>query len=189
MDRFHLAAVGETSETAPQASTFGMTRKIDLWLDCGRDTVIEEFTPLSNTSGIRTQMTNVDGARFDFVIQPGHAAIDSDGIIRFFSVEYEDDYIGNYKLLPKHSKAEEITTWITKFLVGLGLSRAGANIMKGNRIVDHVGRYAAFGNPGGQAVQSFIGRHFLPEHLGYFNAVNDKLIFPNGPLYAPDGTW
>jgi hypothetical protein len=151
--------------------------------------MIEDVETTANTAGINARMTNVDGARLDFVIQPGHAAIDSHGVIRFFSAEYNDGLIGNYKLLPKHSKTEDIAAWIADFLIGLGLSRAGSKIMKGTRTVDHVGRYAAFSNPGGQAVRSFIRHHFLPEHLGYFNVVNEKLVFPNGQLNAPDGTW
>jgi hypothetical protein len=151
--------------------------------------MIEEFIPHSNTEGIDAHMMHANGTQYHFTIQPGHAAIDDDGLIRFFSVEFATGYIGNYKLLPKHSKAEEISVWITKFLVGLGLSRAGAKLMKGGRAVDHIGRYAAFGNPGGQAIQSFIGRHFSSAQLGYFDVITDKIVFPNGAMHAPDGTW
>ena len=141
-----------------------------------------------NRYAIRAQMTNVDGTRFDFTIQPGHAAIDGGGIIRFFSVEFDDGYTGNYKLLPKNSRAEQIANWIVDFLTGYGLGRLGANVMKGTKQVEHIGRYVAFSGLGGGLMKSFT-HHVIPEHLGYFNVATDKLIFPNGVLRAPSGSY
>jgi hypothetical protein len=121
---------------------------------------------------------------------PGDALVDEHGDIRSFTVEWEGNngVVSHYKLLPKHSTANQIATYIIDFLGGYGLSRIGANIFKGTRQVDHITRYTV-GTGATHVMQSFIKHHFLPDALGYYNLVTEKLIFPHGAFRAPDGTY
>jgi hypothetical protein len=133
-------------------------------------------------------MTNTKGQRFDFIIRAGNALVDNRGVIRAFSVEYDDGYIGNYKLLPKHSRVQDISLWIAEFLGGYGLARLGGKIIKGEEQVHHMARYTA-GYGSSHVMRSFIEHHFMPKDLGYFNLQTEELVFPNGELRAPAGAW
>jgi hypothetical protein len=151
--------------------------------------MFHDVSCVPSRAAISAQMTNVEGQRLSFVIQPEHAMIDDRGVVRFFSVEFDDGFVGNYKLLPKHSTTAQIEKVIVTFLAGFGLVRFGGKILKGDKEVHNVARYAIFGFSGAAAIRSFV-HHMFPEHdLGYFNITSDKLIFPNGVLKAPPGSW
>ena len=137
-----------------------------------------------NSGTITATVTHKDGRDFNIRIPPNRALIDAGGLIRFFSLEYDDGEVHGYKLHPYHSATEERVLWAVDFLIGLGLSRVSARLVKPSPGMPahqaeavHMGRYLTFNNPGGQIIRSFVEKHFLPEHLGYHNIITDELIW------------
>ncbi len=137
-----------------------------------------------NQNPLRVNLKHVDGPVVTVNIGARRALLDDTGLVRFFSIDFEDGETCAYKLHPYYSRTEEGILWAVDFLAGYGLSRLGSRIIRPaagaaahHAEAVHIGRYFTFSNPGGQTIRSFIASHFLPEHLGYHNVVTDKLIY------------
>lgn len=138
-----------------------------------------------NSRFLTVSARHIEGKVLELDIEPGTALVDRDGCIRFFIVDWGDRGTQGYLLHPYHTENEERILWAIDFLAGYGLSRAGSRLIKnrGNREEVHLARYFTFSNPGGQMIRSFIGDHFLPEHLGYHNVLTDRLVWTD-PIYV-----
>jgi hypothetical protein len=151
--------------------------------------MIDEIDYTPSVRDIDVRLRHIDGGHLEFYIPAGHALIGADGVVHLFSIDWADAGACNYQLLPTNATEQHVATWIASTLAGFGLSRVGANIVKGSRTVDHIGRFLAFSVVAAPIMNSFIRHHFHPGDTGYFNMATHKCIFPGGPFHAPRGSW
>jgi hypothetical protein len=135
------------------------------------------------TVDLNVAADHVEGGQLRFVVYAGDAMVDASGCIRFFAVRWEDIGEQYYKLVPYRTKPEEVGLAIADFLASFGLTRLGGRLVRGNKMPVNLSRHLFFSNPGGTLIRSFAAKHVLPEHLGYVNILNDKLIFTK-PIYV-----
>ena len=137
-----------------------------------------------NQYPIRVRLPHAEGPHVDVTIQAQNALIDDEGVVRFFTWDWNDGDYRAYLLHPYAGEMNAAVAWTIDFLVGYGLSRAGSKIIKpapgmpsAHETAVNVGRYFTFSNPGGHVIRSFISEHFLPKQLGYHAVDTDKLVF------------
>jgi len=136
-----------------------------------------------NQYEINATVKHVNGKTVDLTIAPNNAHVDANGVIRAFTIDLGGGDVCGYVLHPFYSKTEKGILWAVDFLASYGLARAGGRLIKTNKNMGraqqetvHMARFITFSNPGGQVVRSFVAHHFLPEHLGYHDLLNDELV-------------
>jgi len=100
---------------------------------------------------------------------------DEDGLIRLFSMRFEDDIIGNFMLMPKNKPVDVALKIIRDFLVPLGLSYTGNKIFNQNTRVDNVGKFIY--NTGGKVFLQDLVNQQIHSNLGYVAMDNGEIVF------------
>ncbi|MBV8686899.1 MAG: hypothetical protein JOZ90_11005 [Alphaproteobacteria bacterium] len=90
----------------------------------------ENVQCVTNSAPLQLQIKHANGNIYNIAVGARRALIDPQGVIRFFSVDYDDGDTQAYKLHPRHSKTAERFGWVLDFLAGYGLSRLGGKLVK-----------------------------------------------------------
>lgn len=79
-----------------------------------------------------------DGSRLPVILQPGEGWFDSNGYLRFFSLQFPNGDVENYKLLPRDLTTDTVLSISKDFLLPFGLTVLSNSIISGNSVIENV---------------------------------------------------
>jgi hypothetical protein len=108
-------------------------------------------------------------------IKAYEAFFNQDGLIRLFSMKFDDGAIGNFKLLPKNKSSEEVVSFMQSFLVPFGISILGGELFYGDTVIDNLARelFQVWGN---FVANNALDQYSLWSNSAYYEVTSGELV-------------
>lgn len=140
------------------------------------------ITVRANERGLSWPPVNwADGSRMPLILDPGEGWFDDAGYLRFFSLEFPDGTVGNYKLLPKDQTTDTVIRLTRDFLLPFGLTIASNMILAGDTVIHNVAQ-ELFERAGEYVIGDYLERTRIANSAYYNMAGGWQVIV--GPLRA-----
>lgn len=114
------------------------------------------------------------------VFHPGEVWYDENGLVRTFSIKYDDGTVGNYFLFPKNSSMAFVYETLNTDIISFGLKLVGETVFHGSSVIQSISQYLykKASDSTERTISDFL-EDMNTANLGYVELKSKEIVFNN----------
>jgi hypothetical protein len=114
------------------------------------------------------------------VFHPGEVWYDENGLVRMFSIKFEEGDVGNFFLFPKNSPMAFVYETLNTDIISFGLKLIGETVLHGSSVIQSVSQYLykKASDSAERTISDFL-EDMNTANLGYVELKSKEIVFNN----------